>query len=96
MTEEQKDKLKHFLDKPLMYIYELDKKQVIAFIHGFQTGDQNLGLTTLISNLLETRERIIKEARGCPQQIQIYADKKGLKWFEAMKNLTMDIIDNKA
>ena len=96
MTDEQIKTINHFLSRPMMYLYELEKKQIYAFINGLQAGDRTIELTANISNLLETRHNIKMDALGWPQQIQIYADNNKISWFDALKLLTDDIIKNRS
>lgn len=93
MTTKQKDNLNHFILRPEMWIRIPDKDQVVAFIHGVEFGDDSVKLTEILSTILEKRYKIKKTATGWPYQVQRFAKKKKLLWFDAFKLLMLEILD---
>lgn len=96
MDDWQIDTIQHFLERPGMYITKRDKEQVIAFIHGFEIGSKGTcDLTTRLSQWIEQQYRIKKKALGWSYQIQLYAEKKSVDWFDGFKELVEELlIDN--
>ena len=85
--------LRHFLDKPLMYIASKEKDCVVAFIVGFEVGAAtDFSLIGKIKLFLEDSYAIFGGALGWPRQIEIYAEQKALTFFEALKELTEIVI----
>jgi hypothetical protein len=93
MNEAQKKAISHFLDRPLMYLYKIEKEQIVAFIHGFEIGN-NPQFTDELSNLLENKYKIKRRALGWPFQVQKFSEIKSLDWFDAFKLLSNELINN--
>jgi len=74
-----------FFESPLIFLYRLEKEQIVAFFRGFQSaaGD-DFDLTNQISTKLSTEFQIAKSNPGWPGQVQEYADIKGVDFFNAI------------
>jgi len=93
MKSEHKDVIIHFLKRPLMYVYGLEKEQVIAFIHGFEAGaGKNANIGEQVSEWLKNEHQITKSNPGWPGQVQQYADQKGISWFNAFNEIVSTIL----
>lgn len=96
MRSEHKEVIIHFLRRPLMYVYRLDKEQIVAFIRGFEIGSEgNVNLSEQVSTWLKNRHQITKSNPGWPGQIQVYADRKSISWFDAFSEVVSAILDCK-
>ncbi|SHM70718.1 hypothetical protein SAMN05216311_10325 [Chitinophaga sp. CF418] len=76
-----------------MYVYQLEKEQVVAFITGFETGSGGeVNISEQVSEWLKTEHRITKSNPGWPGQVQQYADQKGIGWFNAFNEIVSTIL----
>jgi len=96
MTQKQISTLRHFIDRPKMYVAAADKQLVVPFLTGLETGDGDLQLTSKISELVERKSGIKGSALGWPEQIQNYANENGVEWFVALRHLVEEIIGQSA
>lgn len=93
MNSEHKEVIVHFLKRPLMYVYQLEKEQVVAFITGFEAGSgRKANLSAQVSEWLKNEHRITKSNPGWPGQVQQYADQKGISWFNAFNEIVSAIL----
>jgi hypothetical protein len=93
MKSEHKKILITFFEKPFMFLYRLEKEQIVAYLAGFQSaaGD-DFDLTNRISARLRTAYQITKSNPGWPGQVQTYADMKGIDFFHALKEISMPFL----
>lgn len=93
MKSENKKILIKFFERPLMFLYRLEKEQIVAFVTGFQSaaGD-DFDLTNQISTKLRTEYQIAKSNPGWPSQVQEYADMKGVDFFNALKEISIPLL----
>lgn len=95
MDDSQTKAIHHFITRPRMYLYDLDKETVVAFIHGLEIGsNKTINLSGRLSNLVEQKCRMKGGALGWPYQIQKYADKRDLEWFAGFKELVEELLIN--
>ncbi|MEM9671254.1 MAG: hypothetical protein ACFB15_10430 [Cyclobacteriaceae bacterium] len=93
MDDSQIKTIHYFITRPLMYINDLDKETVIAFVHGLEIGsNKTLNLSDKLSNLVEQKYRIKNRALGWPYQVQKYAEKRDLEWFTGFKELVDELL----
>lgn len=70
MEAEQKEGLTHFLRRPLMYVYQLDKEQIVASITGLEIGSKgSINISEQVSDRLKNKHQIYKSSQGWPGQI---------------------------
>jgi hypothetical protein len=82
-----------FLPRIRMYIQPINKDTVVAFIYGYEQGrSQTCSFSEEMSMLLQDKHRIVKRAMGWPEQLQRYADKKGVDWIEAFQQISGDLM----
>jgi len=97
MKSEHNEVIAHFLKRPLMYVYQLEKEQVVAFINGLEAGSiRKIAITEQVSEWLKNEHRITKSKPGWPGQVQQYADRRGISWFNAFNEIVSTILDLKS
>ncbi|MCW3465022.1 hypothetical protein [Chitinophaga nivalis] len=82
-----------FLERPLMFVYQIEKGQIVAFLTGYElaAGD-DFDLTDQLSAQLRITHKIPKSNPGWPGQVQEYADKKGIDFFNAFKEIALPLL----
>ena len=79
--------------RPMMYVEDLEQKQIVAFIHGLEIGDSSLKLTNKLSFELDNNYKIKITGDGWPYQIERFSKKENMSWFDALKFLTLKLLD---
>lgn len=97
MKDEHQEILTLFVNRPLLFISQIEQEQVVAFITGFEFGAKGKGyITGPVGELLADEYRLYGSNQGWPRQVLLYAEKKGLSWFEAFKEVLLIILSKDA
>lgn len=83
----------HFLNRPQMWIFPIERNTIISFIHGFEAGIGNNYFTSELKNHLESKYQIFGSNQGWPNQILLYSEKTEVKWSEAFLKIGKTIIE---
>lgn len=76
-----------------MFVYRLEREQIVAFLTGFQSAaGEDFDLTAQISAKLRIEYEITKSNPGWPGQVQEYADRKEIDFFNALKEIAIPIL----
>ncbi|MBT28592.1 MAG: hypothetical protein CMO01_02945 [Thalassobius sp.] len=87
------NELQLFLKRPEMYISKREREHVVAFIHGMEIGSQcQFKLTERLSEWMESNHGITNRALGWPYQIEVYAEKKSIDWFDGFKEIVEELL----
>lgn len=84
--------LEHFLNRTSMYIYPVDRFNIISFIHGYETGIQNTDITSEIKNYLIKKYNINPSNQGWWGQIEDFSKINKIEWIEAFKRIMEELI----
>lgn len=93
MNQTREEKYKHFIKRPFMYISNTDLETVVAFVHGFEIGTGEQYLTNSMTKFLEEEHKITKYATGWVGQLNKYAERKKTTFFEAFKEIVLELFD---
>jgi len=93
INEIQKEKLRHFLTYPKMFVSDTEKWQIISFIHGFEFALDDNSITESISDFFQKTHNIFGSNSGWPYQVEQFADKNSIGWFESFKIVTEHVIN---
>ncbi len=77
-----------------MYLAEVNKDRIIAFITGYEIGaETNPQFTTELIKYLEEEHHIPFRALGWPYQIQQLANKRRTSWVAAFKAVSLELLN---
>lgn len=79
-----------FVTRTSMYVGEVSKESIIAFIHGYELGTEGkCSISNSISELLSKEFKIEKMATGWSGQIQEYAKQNNQNWILSFRKLVL-------
>ena len=93
MTKDDKTNFLYFITRTGMYIYPMDDKNVVSFIHCYELGTKNKCDFTLLSKeMLSDKYRIHYGNDGWSGQITRLAKKLSLNWVTTFKRIVLEIV----
>jgi len=93
MTDDHKKRLLHFLARPAMYIFPVDKNNIVSFVTGYEIGsDDACDFTSILNDHIGVKHGIARNSTGWPGQIQQYSEAQGVDWVEGFKKLAHEIL----
>lgn len=93
MKEIEIERMIHFLYRMNMYIVNVNKENIVSFMHGVDIGKLDDPLwTKSLNDFITKKYGINGKALGWPYQIDLYISKEKLRWSEGFKNLMIEMI----
>ncbi|CAL2094418.1 hypothetical protein [Tenacibaculum sp. 190524A05c] len=87
------ERMIHFLYRMNMYIVNINKENIVSFVHGVDIGKLDGPLwTKSLNDFITKKHGINGKALGWSYQIDLYIRKEKLKWSEGFKNLMIEMI----
>ena len=67
---------------------------ITSFIAGYEIGtDLRCNFTEILTKKLEEEHQIERSPSGWPKQVEIFAEKEKLPWFDVLKKITLEILE---
>ncbi len=93
MTKDDKTIFLQFITLTGMFINPVDDKNVVSYIHGYETGTKHkCDFTQLSKQLLTDKYKIGYSSDGWPGQITRLAKKLSLNWVTTFKRTALEIV----
>ncbi len=85
--------LEHFINRTSMYIFPVDRYNIVSFIHGYEMGIQNSSLTIHIKDYLIEKYNINHSNQGWPSQIEEFSKMNEIEWIDAFRTILKELFD---
>jgi hypothetical protein len=83
----------HFNTRMDMFVCPSNRENVVAFLHGYQCGTENLcKFTERLSEHIAEKHRIKAGALGWPHQIAQLAEKRSLHWMDIYLLVSSEVL----
>ncbi|CAM1344959.1 hypothetical protein [Tenacibaculum amylolyticum] len=93
MTKLETEMMLYFLYRVPMYIKNVDKDNIISFMHGADFGKRTEPhWTTLLNEFISLKYKIEGNALGWSYQVELFSKQEQIEWIDGFKKLMITLI----